>query len=145
MTRILTLPGSLDTPSIDPNGVAAFFDARARRLNEVGPLHAVIYQDKQGDLALRRDQAECNAPCLSFDWTVVNDSWTSAAEQVAGRHASHPWSRIITGSTSAKGYSPMPEASMAADRTAGSRASAPTNSHHPHSAREISIASYVPG
>ncbi|MEG0184456.1 MAG: class I SAM-dependent methyltransferase [Stenotrophomonas sp.] len=46
------------TPEIDPDEVAAFFADRARRIDEVGPTRAVIYQDKQGDLAERRDAAE---------------------------------------------------------------------------------------
>ena len=69
MTRTLTPPGSLDAPPIDPGAVAAFFDDRASRLAEIGPMHAVIYQDKQGDLAARRDLAETSAllPELRLD------------------------------------------------------------------------------
>jgi SAM-dependent methyltransferase len=69
MTRILTPPGNESAPDLDPAAVAAFFDARASRIDEVGPMKAVIYQDKGGDLAQRRDQAEadCLMPRLALD------------------------------------------------------------------------------
>jgi SAM-dependent methyltransferase len=35
-----------------------FFEERARRVEHLGPLRAVIYQDKHPDLAERRDEAE---------------------------------------------------------------------------------------
>jgi SAM-dependent methyltransferase len=69
MTRILTPPGVPDAPDLDPEAVAAFFEARASRIEEVGPVKAVIYQDKSGDLAERRDQteADCLMPRLALD------------------------------------------------------------------------------
>lgn len=69
MTRTFTPPGTQDAPSLDPEAVASFFDARARRIDEVGPIRAVIYQDKQGDLAERRDRAEVERllPLLQLD------------------------------------------------------------------------------
>lgn len=58
MARITTAFGDASPPELDPQEVAAFFEDRARRMDEVGPTRAVIYQDKQGDLAERRDAAE---------------------------------------------------------------------------------------
>lgn len=69
MSRIHTTPGSDKAPELDPEQVGAFFDARAKRIPELGPLHAVIYQEKQGRLAARRDAAEvdCVLPLLALD------------------------------------------------------------------------------
>lgn len=69
MTRILTPPGSKNAIHLDPDAVAAFFEARAARIEEVGPTCAVIYQDNQGDLAARRDAAETARlmPVLQLD------------------------------------------------------------------------------
>ncbi len=69
MARYLTPPGSEEVPTLDPDAVSAFFNSRANRLEEVGPLKAVIYQDKGGDLAVRRDLAEvdCIMPLLKLD------------------------------------------------------------------------------
>lgn len=46
------------TPVIDPDAVAAFFEARAARTPEIGDLAAVIYQDGNPELARRRDAVE---------------------------------------------------------------------------------------
>jgi SAM-dependent methyltransferase len=43
---------------IDQSAVLDFFQARARKVAELGPLRAVIYQDKHPDLAEIRDRAE---------------------------------------------------------------------------------------
>lgn len=69
MARITTTLGEASPPEIDPQEVAAFFADRARRMDEVGPTRAVIYQDKQGDLAERRDAAEVERimPILRLD------------------------------------------------------------------------------
>lgn len=58
MTRIPTDPGAADAPEIDRDAVRRFFDERARKLPALGPVRAVIYQDKHPDLAERRDAAE---------------------------------------------------------------------------------------
>lgn len=63
MSRTYTTPDEDSTaPELDPLAVAAFFEARAGRIDELGPTKAVIYQDKHGNLAEQRDQAE--ARCL---------------------------------------------------------------------------------
>ena len=69
MSRIHTTPGSKENPELDPEQVGAFFDARAERISELGPLHAVIYQEKQGQLAALRDVSEvdCVLPLLALD------------------------------------------------------------------------------
>jgi SAM-dependent methyltransferase len=69
VARITTAFGEPSPPEIDPQEVAAFFADRARRMDEVGPTRAVIYQDKQGDLAERRDSAEIKRllPILRLD------------------------------------------------------------------------------
>lgn len=70
MSRIYTTPDEECTaPDLDPLAVAAFFEARARRIEDLGPTKAVIYQDKQGDLAEQRDAAEarCLLPRLAVD------------------------------------------------------------------------------
>ena len=58
MTRIPTEPGSNDPPEISSEAVQRFFEERARKISTLGPLRAVIYQDKHPDLAERRDAAE---------------------------------------------------------------------------------------
>ena len=58
MSRNYSLPGVTDNSCIDRKSVADFFDKRAEKISTVGPLHAVIYQDKHHDLAERRDTAE---------------------------------------------------------------------------------------
>lgn len=58
MSRIFSLPGADETPRINQNDVLDFFERRARRVDELGPVRAVIYQDKHPDLAERRDRAE---------------------------------------------------------------------------------------
>jgi SAM-dependent methyltransferase len=69
MARIQSPPDDPATPRIDPVAVAAFFDGRARKIDQVGPLRAVIYQDRHPDLAERRDLAEkqCLLPRLALD------------------------------------------------------------------------------
>lgn len=69
MSRRQTTPGSDEAPKLNPEQVGAFFDTRARRIPELGPLHAVIYQEKQGQLATLRDAAEvdCILPLLALD------------------------------------------------------------------------------
>ncbi|TWI02883.1 methyltransferase family protein [Luteimonas cucumeris] len=57
MTRIPTAPGAKG-PRIDRDAVLSFFEQRAGKVGELGPLRAVIYQDKHPDLAERRDAAE---------------------------------------------------------------------------------------
>jgi len=56
--RIKTPPHRTDQPRIDPQKVVAFFEERARRIPDLGPLRSVIYQDKHPELAERRDHAE---------------------------------------------------------------------------------------
>ncbi|HWW46356.1 MAG TPA: class I SAM-dependent methyltransferase [Xanthobacteraceae bacterium] len=57
MTRIFTQAGE-EAPPIDEDAVVDFFEARARKVGDLGPLKAVLYQDKHADLAERRDVAE---------------------------------------------------------------------------------------
>lgn len=68
MARIPTRPDAPDQPRIDRDAVDAFFEERARRIGALGPVRAVIYQDKHPDLAERRDAAEKSAllPLLSL-------------------------------------------------------------------------------
>lgn len=56
--RIKTRLGEKGAPRIDPTAVENFFSKRAERAKTIGSLRAVIYQDKQPDLAERRDIAE---------------------------------------------------------------------------------------
>ncbi|MCB4362596.1 class I SAM-dependent methyltransferase [Hydrogenophaga taeniospiralis] len=66
MSRILSKPDDDDLPRIDRAKVGEFFAERARRIDRIGPVRAVIYQDKHADLAERRDAAEkaCLTPLL---------------------------------------------------------------------------------
>jgi len=56
-------------PRIVDEEVAAFFEGRAARLDELGPTTATLYQDKNPDLATRRDQAERAALTPRLDLT----------------------------------------------------------------------------
>jgi cyclopropane fatty-acyl-phospholipid synthase-like methyltransferase len=57
MARIKTTPGA-DAPRIDRSAVESFFELRAKKADQLGPVRAVIYQDRHPDLAERRDAAE---------------------------------------------------------------------------------------
>jgi ubiquinone/menaquinone biosynthesis C-methylase UbiE len=69
MARINTPSEDADKPEIARSDVLAFFEKRSRRIEELGPLRAVIYQDKHPDLAERRDHAEKERvmPLLELD------------------------------------------------------------------------------
>lgn len=71
MSRISSSPNDKEKPSIAHSDVASFFDRRAKRLGELGPLVTVIYQDKHPDLAKQRDIAEKERllPLLQLDGT----------------------------------------------------------------------------
>lgn len=58
MARINSPVDQTDKPKISRSDVVTFFEDRSRRIAELGPLRAVIYQDKHPDLAERRDRAE---------------------------------------------------------------------------------------
>lgn len=57
MARIKSTPG-MAAPSIDRASVVAFFEQRAKKAETLGPVRAVIYQDRHPDLAEKRDAAE---------------------------------------------------------------------------------------
>jgi SAM-dependent methyltransferase len=58
MARIHSEHGDKDKPRIDRDEIVSFFERRAKRIATLGPIKAVIYQDKHKDLAERRDIAE---------------------------------------------------------------------------------------
>ncbi len=58
MSRIQTDDEDPVKPRIEPDEVASFFEERARRIDRLGPVRAVLYQDNHPDLAERRDAAE---------------------------------------------------------------------------------------
>lgn len=58
MTKIYSLPASKGNPSVNKKSVADFFNKRANKIKSIGPLHAVIYQDKNSELAEKRNLAE---------------------------------------------------------------------------------------
>lgn len=68
MSRIFTKPGH-KKPKIKKESVESFFLARAEKIKKVGPLSAVIYQDKNPELAIKRDIAEKKKllPLLNLD------------------------------------------------------------------------------
>lgn len=71
MARISTPPGQDGKPGIQREKVASFFEERARRIPELGPVKAVIYQDKHPTLAEERDarEKETLLPALKLDGT----------------------------------------------------------------------------
>jgi cyclopropane fatty-acyl-phospholipid synthase-like methyltransferase len=58
MSRILTKPNDKDKPRIDRQSVLDFFDVRASKYSNLGPVSTVIYQDKNPTLAIKRDSVE---------------------------------------------------------------------------------------
>lgn len=58
MVKIFTDTENICKPSIEKEKLEVFFKGRAKRINTIGPVRAVIYQDKHPDLAERRDRAE---------------------------------------------------------------------------------------
>jgi SAM-dependent methyltransferase len=69
MARLLTDQHDPHKPRIEPDKVRSFFEERARRIPQLGPLRAVLYQDNHPDLAERRDAAEklVLGPLLAVD------------------------------------------------------------------------------
>jgi len=69
MPRITSSPDDKNKPSIDRTEVEAFFDQRAKRLNELGPLVTVIYQDRHPEVASQKDEADKRRilPILALD------------------------------------------------------------------------------
>lgn len=69
MSRSYSDVGDKRPPDIDRNAVRRFFAERAEKISAIGPLHAVIYQDKNAELARCRDTAEkCKLlPLLQLD------------------------------------------------------------------------------
>lgn len=57
MTRTFSLPDD-EKPAIDKMAVLEFFEKRAEKVKNLGTTRVVIYQDKNPDLAERRDAAE---------------------------------------------------------------------------------------
>lgn len=58
MTRIISQPDSASAPRISRESVASFFKQRAEKVGQLGHVQAVIYQDKNPNLAFKRDLAE---------------------------------------------------------------------------------------
>lgn len=58
MPRIFTTRLDTSKPQIDKDAVIAFFEQRSQKIAGIGPVRAVIYQDKHPDLAEKRDRAE---------------------------------------------------------------------------------------
>lgn len=71
MSRIYSIPGEQGGPVIDKKSVAEFFDKRAEKIASLGPVQAVIYQDKHPELAAKRNIAEKARllPLLRLDGT----------------------------------------------------------------------------
>ena len=71
MSRIYSASGEQDTPTINIRAVADFFDSRAEKIASLGPIQAVIYQDKNPTLAAKRNIAEKKKllPFLQLDGT----------------------------------------------------------------------------
>lgn len=57
MARIFSLSNE-NKPTIEKKAVLDFFEKRAEKVKTLGPTRVVIYQDKNSDLARRRDAAE---------------------------------------------------------------------------------------
>ncbi|MBD9536402.1 methyltransferase domain-containing protein [Stenotrophomonas sp. STM01] len=58
MTRSYSESGCPGSPAINTKAVTRFFEERAGKISSIGPLHAVIYQEKNAELAQGRDIAE---------------------------------------------------------------------------------------
>lgn len=71
MARITTPTDDTNKPRIDRDEVIRFFKERAQKIDTLGSLRAVIYQDKHPDLAEKRNKAEKKRlfPLLDLDGT----------------------------------------------------------------------------
>lgn len=58
MTRIISSPSDEVKPRIDKESIARFFRERAQKVDTLGAIQAVIYQDKHPILAEKRNAAE---------------------------------------------------------------------------------------
>lgn len=71
MSRIYTSKNDKETHKINKQSVANFFEERAKKIPVLGPMQAVIYQDKNPELAIQRDKIEKTKllPLLKLDGT----------------------------------------------------------------------------
>ncbi|MEQ5837398.1 class I SAM-dependent methyltransferase [Marinobacter sp. NFXS9] len=69
MSRIYSSPDDPCNPLIDSESVSEFFNQRANKISSIGPVQAVIYQDKNPELAKKRNEAEKDKllPLLGLD------------------------------------------------------------------------------
>lgn len=58
MSKIYTDPFEMQAPKIEKASVAKFFEERAKKISTLGAVQAVIYQDKNPELAAQRNKAE---------------------------------------------------------------------------------------
>lgn len=77
MTRIFSSPEEHSNPRIEKESVARFFHERAQKLETVGPIRAVIYQDKHPDLAEKQDIAEKERllPPAQAQWQTTDSGY----------------------------------------------------------------------
>jgi SAM-dependent methyltransferase len=94
MARIKSAPGTA-APSIDRASVVAFFEQRAKKAETLGPVRAVIYQDRHPNLAEKRDAAEkalllpklgLSAIDRVLDLGCGTGRWAEAIVPVAGHY-----------------------------------------------------------
>lgn len=96
MPKFLTPPGDTEKRHIARESIFDFFERRADKVSLLGPVRAVIYQDKNPDLAEQRDRVEKQRiqPLLELDGTqrlldvgCGTGRWTKALiENVAHYH-----------------------------------------------------------
>jgi SAM-dependent methyltransferase len=141
VTRIFSPADEESKPRIEKDSVAKFFRERAQKVESVGLMRAVIYQDKHPDLAEKRDAAEkarllpilrLHGDARILDVGCGTGRWTSelagnsahyhgidfSAELIEHARASHPQSAGLRFSVaSAENYSlPMLGESQPFDR-----------------------------
>lgn len=104
MTRIISKAGATDAPQIDRHAVETFFAERARKHGELGSIRTVIYQDRSGTLAERRDAAEKRKllPLLDLadsdrvlDVACGTGRWTEAVLPLAGYYHGYDFCREL--------------------------------------------------
>lgn len=71
MSRIYSKTEDTKKPTINKSSVSNFFKDRAKKIESLGPIQAVIYQDKNPQLAMQRNKAEKEKllPLLQLDGT----------------------------------------------------------------------------
>jgi len=114
------MPGESSAPRIDRESVATFFKERAEKAAQLGHVQAVIYQDKNPDLARQRDAMEKAKllPLLRLDGTQAvldvgcgTGRWADVLVPMSTRYVGTDFSQELVDIATSR-FSTTPQASF---------------------------------